>query len=68
MSKFQVTETQVKATDTIEKFMNRVKKANLTEKSVAKYLTELDNKEGAWNFEKCCEIREYLENFENDEA
>jgi len=64
MSKFQVTVTQVKATDTVEKFTKRVLKANLNEKSIAKYLKELDNKEGAWGFEKCCEIRDYLESFD----
>ena len=64
MRKFQVTVTNVKATDTVEKFIERVMKAKLDKKSVARFLKELDAKEGAWNFEKCTEMRECLETYE----
>ena len=64
MGKFSVTVTKVKATDTVDKFIEKIMKAKLTEASIAKYLDELDRKESAWNFEKCTEIRTYLETYE----
>ena len=65
MSRFVVTKTTVKANDTLEKFEKKVKKASLDAtldaKKVAKYLDELDKKEGVWGVERCCDIRSFLE-------
>ena len=61
MSKFNVTVTTVDAKDTIERFEKKVYASPLTGETVAKFLTELDCKEGAWGIERCFEIRSYLE-------
>ena len=61
MSKFAVTVTKMTATDTIEKFEKKVRANPLTAETVAKFLTELDCKEGIWGIERCSEVREYLE-------
>ena len=64
MSKFVVRETVMKPRDTIEKFEKKVKKATLDPKKVAKFIDELNCKEGYWGIERCEEIRAYLEDRE----
>ena len=64
MGKFLVKETKVSNKDTIEKFEKKVKEGALDMKTVGKLLEELDCKEGAWGYDRCCAIREYLEAYE----
>ena len=64
MSTFNVTVTTVAANDTIEKFEKKVYASTLTAETVAKFLHEIDCKEGVWGIERCSEVREYLERHE----
>jgi hypothetical protein len=67
MSTFAVTKTVVKPTDTVEKFEKKVKNAKLDTKMVAKFLEEIDRKEGVWGSDRCFEIRDYLEGYDCEE-